>query len=294
MKTRLVLFSLTIILFLVSCKEEDRNVTFFKNTEAYNLSKAVEGEDLDQIEKLVKNKPKLLEMTNSISGSNVLGLALTLENFETFKKLLELGADPNFINPITKRSILIDACKFYSKPKPYTIDLKYIKLLLRKGAHPNYVIENDFTDDQGNYHTATSALIEASTLDLSIVKTLIKAGADPYKKLNQNSKSPFSNSLQGDSSNKFEVANYFIDSLKVNLEEPIAIYSQQPSNKEVTIYIQDEIVNKFTLAKIKGNVKIVDSLKKENKDIETANSERWKFIQKLESKGLDFKNHNYK
>lgn len=292
MKTTLKL--LVTILFLVSCKQEDRNVTFFKLTDAYDLALAVEKEDLVKIENLVNQDKKMLEIVDPISFSNVLSLALTLENFDSFKKLLELGANPNFINPLTKRSVLIDACKFYNKPKPYAIDLRYIKLLLKKGANPNYTIDNDFTDKEGNYHTATSPLHEASSLDLSMVKILIKAGADPYKKLNQNKKSPFSYSLQGDSSNKFEVANYFIDSLNVNLKEPISINTQQPFNQEVVVFVQDEVINRFLLAKIKGNIKELDSLKKENKDIESANFERWKFIKKLESKGVNFKDYNYK
>lgn len=288
---KLVIFA--ICMLLVSCKRENRNVTFFKDTKAYNLAKAVEKEDLDRIESLVQNDKKLLEVIDPVSGSNVLSLALTLENFESFKKLLELGANPNFISPITKRSILIDACTFYSKPEPYTVDLRFIRLLLEKGANPNYIVENDFTDKEGNYHMATSALYEASSIDLNMVKLLIKAGADPYKKLDQNQSSPFSNSLQT-SKKGFEIANYFIDSLKVDINEPISINIQETSNEEVKFYIQDEVVNKFLLAKIKGDTQEVDKLKKENKDIEEANSERWKFILKLEELGIDFKNYNYK
>lgn len=285
---------IAIIILLMSCSErETRNVTFFKNTVAYDLAKAVDKEDLDEIEKLLDENPKLLDITNDVSGSNVLSLALTLEKFKSFKKLLDLGSNPNFVNTISKRSVLIDACRFYDKPEAYTLDLRYIKLLLDKGADPNYAVENDFTDQEGNYHMATSPLHEASQIDLKMVKILINAGADPFFKLEQDQSTPFSNSLQGGSNNKFDVANYFIDSLNVNLTEPISIHLQQPTNAEVLFYIQDEIVNTFTLAKINNNTREIDKLIKENSAIEDVNAERWKLIEKLERLGVDFKNHKY-
>lgn len=271
---KLIIFAICVL--LVSCKQEDRNVVFFKDTKAYNLAKAIEKEDLDEVENLVKSDAKLLEVIDPISGSNVLSLALTLENFESFKKLLDLGANPNFINPITKRSILIDACTFYNKPEPYTIDLRYLKLLLEKGANPNYIVENDFTDKEGNYHIATSALHEASALDLTMIKILIKAGVNPYKKLEQNQSPPFASALQG-FKNKFEITNYYIDSLNVDLKEPLSIVNRQPSNEVTELYIQDYI-NKF-FSYEKGT----EGYKKTQK-----------LIEKLKNKGVSFNDYKYK
>ncbi|SNR84394.1 ankyrin repeat domain-containing protein [Flavobacterium sp. ov086] len=271
---KLVIFAISML--VVGCKQENRNVTFFKDTKAYDLAKAVEKEDLDKIESIVQNDKKLLEVIDPVSGSNVLSLALTLENFESFKKLLELKANPNFINPLTKRSILIDACTFYNKPEPYTIDLRYIRLLLEKGANPNYILENDFTDKEGNYHMATSALHEASALDLGMVKILIKAGANPYKKLEQNQSTPFSSALKG-FKNKFEITNYYIDSLNVDLKEPLGIVNRQPSNELVEFYIQDYI-NKFF------------SYEKGTEGYQKTQ----KLIEKLKNKGVNFNNYEYK
>lgn len=228
-----------ISLSMVSCGQENKNVAFFKNTEAYDLAKAVENGDLVEIENIITNNPRLMDITNPTSGSNVLSLSLFIENYSSFEKLLELGANPNFVNPISKRSILIDACKFYFKPKPYTIDLKYIKLLIKKKANVNYTIENDFYDQNGNYHIATSPLMEASKLDLRMVKLLIDSGADPYKKLQENQSTPFSSSLDG-FKNKFEIINYYIDSLKVKVNEPLYI------GKKDTLFIQDYIKKYFT------------------------------------------------
>lgn len=271
---RLIFFAICFL--LVSCKHETNNVYFFKDTEAYNLAQAVENEDLDKIEKLVKEDSKILEVVDAISNSNVLSLALTLENFDSFKKLLELGANPNFINPLTKRSVLIDACTFYNKPEPYTIDLRYISLLLKYGANPNYVVENDFTDKEGNYYMATSALHEASMLDIAMVKILIKAGANPYKRIEQNQSTPFSSALKG-FKNKFEIINYYIDSLDVNVKAPLSIVNRQPSNELVELYVQDYI-NKF-FAYEQGTDGYIKTQK---------------LIKKLESKGVNFKDYDYK
>jgi hypothetical protein len=229
----------TICLTIVSCGQENRNVLFFKNTEAYDLALAVENQDLQEIEKLVTKNPKLMDFSNPISGSNVLALSLFIENYSSFKKLLELGSNPNFINPFSKRSILIDACKFYSNPKPYTVDLRYVKLLIENKANINYTIENDFIDKKGNHHMATSPLIEASKLDLEMVKLLINYGANPYKKLQQNQLSPFSSSLQG-FKNRFEIINYYLDSLKVEIKEPLYI------GEDSKMYIQDFIKKYFS------------------------------------------------
>lgn len=264
---------IAICLFLMSCKNEVKNVTFFENTKAYYLAQAVGEEDLNEIENLVKEDSKLLEVTEKVTGSNVLSLALDIENFKAFQKLLELGANPNFINPITKRSILIDACDFYEKPESYTIDLRYIRLLLNKGANPNYAVENDFTDKAGNYQMATSVLHEASALDLNMVKLLIKAGANPYKKLNQNQSTPFSSALNG-FKNKFEITYYYIDSLKVDVKAPLSIINRNPTNKLTEFYVQDYINTYYAYENGTEGYRKTQKL-----------------IKKLESKGVDFKNY---
>jgi hypothetical protein len=292
MKSSLIFFMLLCLSFL-GCGQEDRNVIFFKGTEAYELAQAVAIEDLQKIERLVRETPALLNITNKTSGSNVLDLSLTIENYQAFNILLELGATPNFINPYSKRSILIEACKFYQKPKPYTIDLRYIELLLKYGANPNYVVEEDFTDEKGHYQKATSPLMEASKLDLGMVKLLIKAGANPYKKLKQSQQTPFYAALTG-FKNKVEISNFYIDSLKVNLSEPVAIFEDEETSMQNIIYIQDVAVNKFLKAKLANDTIEMNHLKRDNPKIEEANLDGWEFILKLESMGVDFKNYKYK
>lgn len=272
-------------LSLMSCGQESKSVKYFKDTEAYKLAQLVEKNDTLEIKRIVSKNSKLLEVTNPISGSNVLDLALILENYEAFKALLDLGGNPNFVNPLTKRSVLIDACKFYWKPEPYSIDLRYIELLLQKGANPNYALERDYTNEKGHYQRATSAIHEASSLDLGMVKLLIKYGADPYKRLNETYDTPFKESFKnGD----FEISNYFIDTLKVNPKDYVE------NNVNGNWGIQDYIVTKFLKAKLQGNTTEMARLKSENPKIEKANQNGWEFIQKLERMGIDFKNYKFK
>lgn len=283
MSTSLI-FVLSLCLSVVSCGQENRNVRFFKGTEAYELARAAEKGNLDTIEKFVKENPKLLNVMNETTGSNILDLSLTIENFEAFKKLLELGADPNFVNPYSMRSILIEACKFYDKPEPYTIDLRYIELLLQYGATPNYTLEEDFTDEKGHYQRGISAIHEASRLDLGMVKLLIKYGADPYKKLKQNQNPPFYEALTG-LGNRIEISDYFIDSLKVNIKEPLAIFENEETKKQNVLYIQDVVmkytVNSYVEAKIKQNELTINQLEKEKNNIKKNSVKDFEFIQKL-------------
>ena len=280
-------------LYLVSCVQEDvsRNTAFFKDTKAYALAKAVEKGDIETIEKLVKKDTTLLELSNPVSGSNVLILCLYVEQFESFKKLLELGANPNFINPYDNYSVLIDAIKPFGSQFEWRKENQYAELLLEYGAEPNYVVENDFTNKKGRHISATSPLMEASDLYLDMVKLLINKGADPYRELGQERRTPFSKAVR---SGKFDIIYYYTDSLNVDVHLPMSVVVKQPNNEKVTYYIQDYTVNKFTLAKLKENSVELDKLKNENEGIEEANQERWKFIQYLESKGVDFKNYEYK
>jgi len=69
------------IICMVSCanKKYSKNTEFFKGTEAYKLAKAVEEENLETIDKLIKQDSTLLEVTNPTTGSNALVLAISIQ-----------------------------------------------------------------------------------------------------------------------------------------------------------------------------------------------------------------------
>jgi ankyrin repeat protein len=227
------------------------------------LAKAIEKEDVKEVEKLVKKEPKLLEITSS-SGSNVLSLCLYIEKFDLFKKLLELGANPNFINPKTKHSVLIDACKPFGSSLNWITDNRYAELLLHYKADPNYYVGEDFAGITLYY----SPLIKASSLNLELVKLLIENGADPDKRLGNSQEKPFSYAL---SSNKFDIIYYYIDSIKINVHEPLFIRSKD------SLYIQDYVKKYMSYEEGSNGYK-----------------EKQKLIKYLEYKGVNFNHYLYK
>ena len=275
----ILILLLPLYLCMESCgKKDSRYVAFFKETPAYELAKAVEEADLRKIEKLVKRDSTLLEVTEPEYGSNVLVLCLYVEEFDSFKKLLELGADHNFINPYDKHSVLIDAIVPFGSSFEWIEDNRYTELLLEYGADPDYAVEDSFTNEKGRYVMATSPLMRASDLNLDLVKTLIKYGADPYRKLGKNQQTPFGEALEA---TKVNIIYYFIDTLKVDVHQPLYIRSKD------SLFIQDFIVTKLMLENIRA--------KQAGKEIDIGrDKERWDLIKYLESKGVDFVNYKYK
>ena len=270
MKYWLYLFCVFYLLFEKnSYAQSSRNVEFFKDTEAFELAKAVNSQNLRQIEKLVKKNPRLLSVTSSSpSGSNVLVLSIYIEKYKSFKKLLELGADPNFITPDSRYSVLIHACKMFDEgPQPF-IDNRYAELLLEYGADPNYALDEDFTNDKGITHQATSPMMRAAFRNLELVKLLIKYGADPYKPLGMASQSPFAHAV---SAKRFEIIYYFIDELKVDVHQPMVI------REKCNLYVQDYI------KKFMNYIPDTEGDKKKQE-----------LIKYLGVRGVDFKHYDYK
>ncbi|MEE9374206.1 MAG: hypothetical protein V3V00_14225 [Saprospiraceae bacterium] len=110
-----------------------------------------------------------MKFANPTYGSNVLVLSIDIEKNKSFKKLSELLANPNFINPYTKYSVLIDAIRPFGSQFERRRDHRYIELLLQYGADPNYAVENDFINEKEHRIQAKSPLMETSSLDLEAV-----------------------------------------------------------------------------------------------------------------------------
>src|SRR5690606_26981511 len=234
-----------------SCAQtSNKNVEFFKDTPAYELAIEVQKGNLKKIEEIVKENPDLMDYSNPETGSNVLMLSIYVENFKSFKKLLELGANPNYINPKTKYSVLMESIIYFGSSLEWREDNRYAELLLNYKADPNYAVENDFVNQDNNYVTASSPLLKASRINLSLVKLLIKYGADPYKKLGETEETPFSSAV---ARGKFDIVNYYIDSLKFDVHQPMKKVIRKPKNELVTFYVQDYVVNNLMYQKLKDS-----------------------------------------
>lgn len=246
----------------------NRNVDFFKETKAYDLAKAVYASDISKIEKLVKSDTSLLTYNNPTSGSNVISLSIYIERYEALKKLLELGGNPNSINPLTKESLLMESITPFGSQFEWRREHKYAQLLLEKGANPNYAIEEDFTNEKGHYKMASSPLMNASDFDLDAVKLLIKYGADPYRKLGAKKATPFSMAVSGP---KFDIIYYYIDTLKVDVHQPMSVRTND------SLYIQDYIHKFMNYEERSDNYIKTQAL-----------------IDKLKKMGVDFDNYDFK
>ncbi|MCH8027118.1 MAG: ankyrin repeat domain-containing protein [candidate division Zixibacteria bacterium] len=276
-------FRIILILLLPLClctescgQGENRYVAYFKDTPAYNLAKAIKKNDLEKVEILIKQDSTLLQLTEPEFGNSVLALAVNVESFESFEKLLELGADANSMNPFTNYSVLMTSIRPFGSSLEWRDDNRYAELLLQNGADPEYAVEKFFIGEKRRVWP-DSPLMKASRSNLEMVKILIKYGADPFRKLGQEQQTPFGAAL---SRSRYDIIYYFIDTLEVDIHQPLSI-----RNKD-SLFIQDYIVKKKILAKIRAR-------EVNGKDIQIT-KESWELIKYLESKGVDFVNYEYK
>lgn len=279
---------------LVACSQKmSKNVEWFSGTRAHVLAQVVWNENLHRIEKLVSADSSLLSVTNERTGSNVLIMAINTERYSSFEKLLELGSNPNFVNPRTYKSVLMESIRNFGGGSKWRFDHRYASLLLDYGADPNYAIEDDTLSPEGYHIDATSVLSEAARLDLGMVKLLIKHGADPFVKIGKKKFTAFSKAMGSTTVKRVkpEIIYYFIDSLKVNVHEPMSRVMRQPENKLIIYHIQDYIISKYLYTKIMGDSVKLSCYKDEGMD--ELYKEEWKLIQKLQSLGVDFKDYDY-
>ena len=270
---------------IVACGDgrADRVLNFYKDTECDELAKAVYSGDKEDIETIVRKDTTLLSCSESTAGTSILTLAMYAENYESLKKLLELGANPNSINTLDKYSVLIESITVYGSQFEWNKHLEYTELLLKYGADPNYKIDSSFTNKKGYNVTYASPLEKAVSINLDYVKLLLEYGADYNQTVDENP--IFYYAVRW---GKVDIINYFIDSLNVDIFQPLDIYGED------TLYIQDIVINQFTFAKIKNNTKRINELKKQKADIEEKNQKLWELILKLEKMGVDFRNYEYK
>lgn len=138
----------------------------FQQTPAWNLAKAVEDEDLKKIESILQLKKVPVDYQESRFKLSLLMMAVKTRKYESTKKLLESGANPNLqSNKLTRYKTAM----FYAASVE---DAKYLKLLLKHGGNPNTVINN-------GKNTPLMEACSHSTYDsLGHIKALVEAGAD--------------------------------------------------------------------------------------------------------------------
>lgn len=177
----LIIFILSLSLY--SCYNRDEKVDIskligndyriFQSTPVWELAKAVQDEDTIKIEQIVSQKKDLIDYPSPKFGSTLLSLAVSNDQYNSVKKLLRLGADPNKHDNYEGCTPIIDAC-LNSNPK-------ILKLLLDYGGDPNSTANAPLENDSLLHQERTFALRKAASFDIEYVKLLVEAGADVNK-----------------------------------------------------------------------------------------------------------------
>lgn len=168
----LSMFLLVGIFFLSSClsvasmKNKD-----FQDTPAWELSKAIYKQNVRCIKKMLKENPELINVREPKFGRTLLFWAVGMDKYKSVKALLECGADPN----ASDESPLLLASGYLWYDRSANKDPKYVKLLLKYGADPNF----RYAGDESNvFEAGTTPLMHSIGCGLEKTKALVEAGAD--------------------------------------------------------------------------------------------------------------------
>lgn len=150
----------------------------FKNTPVWQLAEAVKDEDTISITSIIKGNKKFVDYIDPIYGKTLLMLAVYNRNYNSVKKLLELGADPNKQALDDRESALMMAAGIGERGNiQHNADSNYLNILLRYGGDPNAIQDGDsLKKGSRNYFTPLSIACYFGVFQN--VKILIKAGAN--------------------------------------------------------------------------------------------------------------------
>lgn len=178
MRTLIIFF---LLLFFASCKNQEtkfekeqflgNDYRLFEKTPAWELAKAVEDEDTTKIGEILNNKKIDINFQEPKFGGTLLSLSIMNSQYQSAKKLLELGANPNVTDSYRGETAVINAAS--------NDDPQYLELVLKYKGNPNAVENAPFKEDDQVRQTALLAAI--NLLDpnsLKKVKLLVEAGAD--------------------------------------------------------------------------------------------------------------------
>ncbi|BAU52569.1 ankyrin repeat domain-containing protein [Mucilaginibacter gotjawali] len=148
----------------------------FHGTIAWDLAKAIDGNDREKIIKIVGKNKHLINVVDPKYGQTLLGLAVYNDKYNSCQALVDLGANPNAPNNYDGKTPLMEAVNIgYADGET---DSRLLILLLKHGGNPNN--QQKYIDYSGS-HGQTPLMIACAQGNLSYVKILINAGADINK-----------------------------------------------------------------------------------------------------------------
>lgn len=176
------------ILFLTACTQNEQvegdknysftNINIFKETPAWELAKAVKDQRTSVIKKIAKKDPQLLDYQESKYGVTLLIWATGMEKYKSVKTLLECGANPNIASKryetYDEETPLSLAAGFSWIDSIAKEDPKYVKILLKHGADPNWT----YLGAEHGTEPGTSILMASIGCGIEKTKALVEGGAD--------------------------------------------------------------------------------------------------------------------
>lgn len=188
MVKRILLISMILsVIALTGCtgngEYQIHDVRIYKDTPAWTLAKAVNKENTSEIEKLILRTPELLNYQDPKYGATLLYWSVGKDYYESAKKLLELGADPNIKTTYSIETALFLANGYLWHDNSFNQDPKFVKLLLENGADPNIPF-GGYADQEKKSVTPIGATPLMASINTGIEKTkaLIDSGCDINQK----------------------------------------------------------------------------------------------------------------
>lgn len=159
------------------------NVHIYRNTLAWELALAVRGQNTNKIEKIIKNKPALLNYQDPKYGATLLLWAVGTEKYKAAEALLRCGADPDIAsNDKTTwggQTPLFVAAGYSWVDRHAKKDPKYVKLLLSYNADPDLCYSGfNISVGKSMIEVGRSPLMQSIGCGIEKTKALVEAGAD--------------------------------------------------------------------------------------------------------------------
>lgn len=187
-------------LFLGTKKLTGRDIELWKSTPAWNLAKAVEGEDTIKANRILA-KGFSIDYREPIFGQNLLSWAVESNRVETVAFLLKKGANPNLHCHYDGESPVILAAKRLDVASNPEI----LRLLLKYGGNPNDHVKP--YEQVSHEHSIKTPLTAAAYRSLRKVKLLLDAGAYIDFAIKDGETALYHAAL----GNKFDIIKYLLD-----------------------------------------------------------------------------------
>lgn len=227
---------------VLSCNSQSNNskseLNIYSDTPVQSLAIAIDLEDTISIKKIIEENPKFVLFPKGYKDEyshfpSLLIWSLNNKKYDAFEILLNKGSDANFLT-VKKKTPLMYASDYVGGGN--VIDIKYIKMLIDKGADASYVRQGFIDEKRHTIRGESPLIISFQTGNLELVKLLIDNGA----KYNSIAYTPRSNGIVSQSSalraalsfNRIEISKYLIIDKKTDINRS---FGKTGNGEEITI-----------------------------------------------------------